>query len=203
MMARFETTNGAPVDTQNDISLAVLNVICAMVFSSRYDLEDPEFYDIIELNSKISRLFSTGQSLQLFPWLKYLPTKLMSEIKEWTSFLQGLSLQDENPGAQGDILRRQKRDLTDSVFKVTKDAEAQGLEVKKLSTEEHMILAQVDIFQAGLDTTATTICYRSSPTLSTTRTYKRKFSKRSITSLVRIGCRHFKTKAIYRTSEPW
>ena len=56
MRERFERTNGAPVDTQNDISLAVLNVICAMVFSSRYDLEDPEFYNIIELNSKIQKL---------------------------------------------------------------------------------------------------------------------------------------------------
>ena len=54
MMECFERTDGAPVNTQNDISLAVLNVICAMVFSSRYDLEDSEFYDIIELNSKIS-----------------------------------------------------------------------------------------------------------------------------------------------------
>ena len=59
MMERFERTNGAPVDTQNDIILAVLNVICAMEFSSRYELEDPKFYDIIELNSKISGLFST------------------------------------------------------------------------------------------------------------------------------------------------
>ena len=98
-MGHFEMTDGAPVDTQNDISLAVLNVICAVVFNSRYDLEDPEFYDIIELNSKISRLFSIGQSLQLFPWLKYLPTKLMSEVKECTSLLQGLSLPEENPGA--------------------------------------------------------------------------------------------------------
>ena len=107
MMERFERTDGAPVDPQNDISLAVLNVICAMVFDSRYDLEDPEFYDIIKLNSKISRLFSTGQSLQLFPWLKYLPTQLMREVKECISFR--LSLQEENPGTQGDILRRQHK----------------------------------------------------------------------------------------------
>ena len=33
MMERFEKTDGAPEDHQNDISLAVLNVICAMVFS--------------------------------------------------------------------------------------------------------------------------------------------------------------------------
>ena len=109
MMECFERTDGAPVNTQNDISLAVLNVICAMVFSSRYDLEDSEFYDIIELNSKISQLFSAGQSLQLFPWLKYLPTKLMGEVKECTSLLQGLSLQEGNRGAQGDILRRQNK----------------------------------------------------------------------------------------------
>ena len=49
------------------------------------------------------------------------------------------------------------RDLTDAVIKVTKDAEAEGSEVKKLSTEKHMILTQVDVFQAGLDTTATTM----------------------------------------------
>ena len=45
------------------------------------------------------------------------------------------------------------RDLTGAVFKVTKDAQAEGLEVKKHLTEKHMILTLMDIFQAGLDTT--------------------------------------------------
>ena len=33
MTEHFERTDGTPEDHQNDISLAVLNVICAMVFS--------------------------------------------------------------------------------------------------------------------------------------------------------------------------
>ena len=80
MMVRFERTDGAPVDHQNDISLAVLNLICAMVFSSRYDLEDLKNVPTLR-HRTIAAVVS---------WLKYLPTELISEIKECTSFRDSL-----------------------------------------------------------------------------------------------------------------
>ena len=88
------------------------------------------------------------------------------------------------------------------MIKVTKDAEAEGSEVKKLSTEKHMILTQVDVFQAGLDTTATTML-RVIAYLVNYPEVQEKIQQKINNVIGRIGCRHFKTKAIYRTSEPW
>ena len=45
------------------------------------------------------------------------------------------------------------RDLTDAVFKVTKDAEAGGSEVKKLLTEKHTILTLMDTASSRPDWT--------------------------------------------------
>ena len=81
MMERFERTDGAPVDHQNDISLAVLNVICAMVFN---------LAEGTTLKTPSSTILSSSTSIH------------------GVYFLQGFSsVQEEIPGAQRDILRRQ------------------------------------------------------------------------------------------------
>ena len=153
---RLEKTKGKPTDPHDDINLAVLNVICAMVFGSRYEFEDPEFYKLIELNSTVGRLFASGQKLQILPLLKYLPTKLMSEVKEVVTFRDRL-VKKQIKEHRETFDRENIRDLTDAFIKATKDAEEESSEVKKLLTEDHMILSIMDVFSAGLDTTATTL----------------------------------------------
>ena len=156
MIERFEQTEGKPIDPQNDVTLAFLNVICAMVFGSRYDLEDPEFYSLSELNAKFSRVFINGQKLQILPWLKYLPINLIREAHECTTFRDHFCAK-QIQGHRETFESENIRDLTDAVIKATQDAENEGSEVHKLLTDKHMILTLMDVFLAGLDTTATTL----------------------------------------------
>ena len=59
----MERAEGKTIDLQDNVTLAVLNIICAMVFGSRYDLVDPEFRDLVELNVMMSRLFINGPEI--------------------------------------------------------------------------------------------------------------------------------------------
>lgn len=155
-MERFERTKEMPVDLQNDVTLAFLNVICAAVFGSRYDLDDPEFKALSELNAKFSRVILNGQKLQIIPWLKYLPIGLMKEVHECTTLRDRFcikQIKEHRETFDGENIR----DLTDALIKVMKDAEDEGSDVKKLLSDKHMILTLMDLFLAGLDTTSTTL----------------------------------------------
>ena len=155
-MERLERAEGKTIDPQDNVTLAVLNIICAMVFGSRYDLVDPEFRDLVELNVKMSRLFINGQKLQILPWLKYLPISIMGDVRACTSFRDRFcekQIEEHKKTFDSDNIR----DLTDALIKATKDAENEGSEVEKLLTDKHMVLTVMDVFVAGLDTTATAL----------------------------------------------
>ena len=46
-----ESMNGQPQDITKDILLAVRKVFCAMLFDSRYDMDDPKFARLVEVDS--------------------------------------------------------------------------------------------------------------------------------------------------------
>ena len=52
LITRFKTVEGRAHDPQEDVVLAVINVICAFVFGSRYDMEDPEFHTVLRYNQQ-------------------------------------------------------------------------------------------------------------------------------------------------------
>ena len=69
--------NGQPQDITKDILLAVTNVFCAMLFDSRYDMDDPEFARLVEVDSVThvyqwicGRRFSMAEifSIQFYPY---------------------------------------------------------------------------------------------------------------------------------------
>ena len=43
LLKRVQSTNGRAHDVTKEIRLTVTNVVCALVFGFRYELDDPEF----------------------------------------------------------------------------------------------------------------------------------------------------------------
>ena len=99
---------------------------------------------------------ASGQKLQILPLLKYFPTQLMTEVKEVVTFRDSL-VKNQVKEHRETFDRENIRDLMDAFIKATMDAGEEGSEVKKLLTEDHMMLSIMDVFAAGLDTTATTL----------------------------------------------
>ncbi len=98
-----------------------MNVICAMIFGSRYDIDDEEFLSIIHSNITFVRAFEYDNLVDIFPLLRSLPNKRLRMIKE------ALALREP-------VLIRQLRehrlkfdeenvqDLTDALIKASQDA---------------------------------------------------------------------------------
>ena len=56
LLKRVRSRNGQPHEITKEIRLAVMNVICALVFGSRYELDDPEFTKFMEINDAITSM---------------------------------------------------------------------------------------------------------------------------------------------------
>ena len=85
LLKRFSAHHGKAIDPTDDISLIVLNVICALVYGESFDLEDDEFQLIMKYNNHFVRLFKGFHILEMMPWLRYLAIeegRLLREANE-------------------------------------------------------------------------------------------------------------------------
>ena len=158
LLKRVQSSKGQPHDITTEVRLAITNVICTMVFGSRYELEDPEFFKVIEINNRMIAMFGSGSVIDAIPWLRFFPFKSVQRFKK---------ICEERDDLFGRIYRehvkanpvQEPRDLTDTLLKAKKEAEEEDSSVKEFFTDQHVILTMSKIFLAGLETTASSVCW--------------------------------------------
>ena len=158
LLKRVRSRNGQPHDITKEIRLAVMNVICALVFGSRYELDDPEFTKFMEINDTILNMLAAGSVVDVFPWLGFIPFKSIQNLKEKCS---------ERNEIIGRIYRQHvdawrvdnPQDLTDTLLKTKKQAEDEDSSIKGFLTDQHLIMTMSEVFIAGIETTASTFCW--------------------------------------------
>ena len=82
LLKSVQSRNGQPHDITKEIRLAVMNVICALVFGSRYELDDPEFSRFLEITNGVVKIVASGNVADVFPWLRFLPLKSIQTLKK-------------------------------------------------------------------------------------------------------------------------
>ena len=158
LLKRIRSKDGEPHDITKDIRLAVMNVICALVFGSRYELNDPEFSRFVEMTNGIAKMVASGSVVDVFPWLRFLPFRSMKTLRNSC---------EERDELIGRIFRehvkanrvQNPRDLTDAMLKAKMEAEEADSSVKGFLTDQHLILTMNEIFMAGMETTTSTLCW--------------------------------------------
>ena len=160
LVERFEKVEGRAHDPQDDVVLAVTNIICAFVFGSRYDQENPEFHTIQRYTHRFVQGFRAGNLVDYFPWLRHFPSRGLELIKEAVKD-RDIILQkkfDEHKNTYQDCVTR---DLTDALIKAMRQSQAENSNSGKVFpiTEDHVVLTMNDIFSAGLETTSTCILW--------------------------------------------
>ena len=154
LLKRVRSRSGQPHDITKEIRLAVMNVICALVFGSRYELDDPEFTKFMEINDTILNMLAAGSVVDVFPWLGFIPFKSIQNLKEKCSERNEIYRQHldawrvDNP-----------QDLTDTLLKTKKQAEDEDSSIKGFLTDQHLIMTMGEVFIAGVETTASTLCW--------------------------------------------
>lgn len=155
---RFEKVEGRAHDPHADIVLAVINIICAFVFGSSYDLNDPEFHTILRYNEQFVQGFRAGNLVDYFPFLRHFPSKGLQLIKQAVKD-RDIVLQkkfDEHKNTYQDCVTR---DLTDALIKAMRESQAETPGKVLPLTEDHVVLTMNDIFSAGLETTSTCVLW--------------------------------------------
>ncbi|KAJ8362794.1 hypothetical protein SKAU_G00116250, partial [Synaphobranchus kaupii] len=69
----FENFKGEPFDTNQPVNYAVSNIICAIIYGSRFDYADPAFQKTVDRAKENIHLAGSAeiQLYNMFPWLRW------------------------------------------------------------------------------------------------------------------------------------
>ncbi|XP_048035070.1 cytochrome P450 2B15-like isoform X1 [Megalobrama amblycephala] len=154
LLSEMLKSEGKPFDPQHAIYNAVSNIICSIVFGDRFDYDNKRFAYLLEiLKENVSHTGSlVGQVFNLLPIIKYFPgphQKIYQNGEELKAFFREAikahreTLDPDSP-----------RDYIDAYLL---EIEKQKSNEDSTFHEENMVMSVADLFQAGTDTTSTTI----------------------------------------------
>lgn len=158
VLQRIQSRNGQPYDITKDLLLAVTNVFCVMMFGSRYELDDPEFTRLAEIESEIFNMFTNGFLVDVFPWLKCFPFKSIQTLKELCEDRDKILGRIHREHVKANRVQNPE-DLTDALLKAKKEAEEEDSTNEGLVTDQHIIMLMNEIFIASMVNIANTLSW--------------------------------------------
>ncbi|XP_068454926.1 cytochrome P450 2K1-like [Clinocottus analis] len=152
----FKKFKGEAFDTAHPINYAVSNIICSIVYGSRFEYNDPQFTTMVDgMNKSIQLLASPSvQMYNMFPWIcgwifnrreihktfhfnKKQNSELFSRLKET-------------------LIPQMCRGFVDA-FLVRKQRVEESGSTNSHFHHENLMITVLNLFAAGTDTTATTL----------------------------------------------
>ncbi|XP_031565203.1 steroid 17-alpha-hydroxylase/17,20 lyase-like [Actinia tenebrosa] len=157
---RLEAEVGKPLDIAIQFNMAVTNVICTKLLGQRYEIDDPEFLKIYNINDQITRVKFIGASFQkLFPFLKFfLPqdeqTKLLEKMANERFEFLSQKFVEHKKKFDGETIR----DYIDALLYTKQQAETEDHANQKYLDDDTIVTAGItSLFTAGSETTSTTL----------------------------------------------
>uniref|UniRef100_A0A3B4UJJ4 Uncharacterized protein n=1 Tax=Seriola dumerili TaxID=41447 RepID=A0A3B4UJJ4_SERDU len=132
------------------------NIICSMVYGSRFEYDDPEFTSLVDRTNRNSQLVGSPsiQVYNLFPWTG----RWISNKKKFCK------LYEANKKINLELFRRLKETLNPQMCRGFVDAflvRKQHLEKSEITNShfhnENLLMTVIQLFGAGTETTSTTI----------------------------------------------
>ncbi|KAM4696346.1 uncharacterized protein WCC33_015111 [Rhinophrynus dorsalis] len=157
LVEEFKKNGDGPFDPTNQLTLAVSNVICSIVFGERFDYEDEKFMTMLTLLKETFRLFFSkwGLLLDIFPNTFYnLPgpqQKIFRNLDKMKAIMAE-SLQSHKETLDPNC----PRDLIDC-FLLKMEEEKNNPNTEFLF--DNLFGTVIDLFFAGTETTSTTLKY--------------------------------------------
>uniref|UniRef100_H3C9Z9 Cytochrome P450 2K1-like n=1 Tax=Tetraodon nigroviridis TaxID=99883 RepID=H3C9Z9_TETNG len=156
LMEVLKEWEGEPFDTTQPINFAVSNIICSMVYGSRFDYDDPEFTSLVDRTITIIQLAGSPSIMVYnnFPWIgalvnnRRLYKQLISARKEQNSRLFA--------GAKKTMDPQTCRGFVDAFLIRQQSLEESGV-TKSHFHQDNLLYTIMNLFAAGTDTTAITL----------------------------------------------
>ncbi|XP_072258294.1 cytochrome P450 1A1 [Pyxicephalus adspersus] len=144
-------------DPYRYIVVSVANVICAMCFGTRYNHDDQNFLDLVNLTDEFGAAAASGNPADFIPILQYLPNQTMKKFvevnKKFTSFTQNIVHQHYKTYDKNFV-----RDITDSLIQHSQEKKMDENSNVQLSDQKIINIVN-DLFGAGFDTITTALSW--------------------------------------------
>ncbi|XP_066275401.1 cytochrome P450 2D26-like [Branchiostoma lanceolatum] len=151
--------DGQPFNIKHLMQNAVSNIICSIVFGKRFEYGDPEFLWLIEvLNDNVNVKPSEDLLANIHPALRHLPfgspeqRKLAKSTSKLQTYCRGQIETHRETFDPNDI-----RDFIDAFL--LEQQHAGGEHAQSSFTDKQLQEIIMDLFLAGTETTATTMCW--------------------------------------------
>ncbi|KAL3979390.1 DNA-repair protein XRCC4 [Sarotherodon galilaeus] len=152
----FENFKGEAFDTTHPINCAVSNIICSIVYGSRFEYNDPEFTSMIDRVNRNAKILGSP-SIQLYD--------MFPSLFKWTADRKEFcKLTDASMKQNRAIFSRLKETLNPQVCRGFVDAflvRKQNLEASGITNshfhDDNLLITVMNLFAAGTETTSTTL----------------------------------------------
>uniref|UniRef100_A0A3P8NT18 Cytochrome P450 2K1-like n=1 Tax=Astatotilapia calliptera TaxID=8154 RepID=A0A3P8NT18_ASTCA len=152
----FKKFQGEAFDTTQPVNCAVSNIICSIVYGSRFEYNDPEFILLVKRTSRIVRL-GGSPSIQIFD--------MFPSLFKWTGDRNEIhKIYSANKKQNRAIFSRLKESLNPQMCRGFVDAflvRKQNLEESGITNShfhnENLMITVMNLFAAGTETTSTTL----------------------------------------------
>ncbi|XP_045917532.1 cytochrome P450 2K1-like isoform X2 [Micropterus dolomieu] len=152
----FKKFKGEAFDTTQPMNYAVSNIICSIVYGSRFEYDDPEFTSLVDRTNRNIQLAGSPsiQVYNMFPWIfNWVSNRKEMQKLTSTNIKQNLLL-----------FSRLKETLNPQMCRGFVDAflvRKQNLEESGITNshfhDNNLMITVLNLFSAGTDTTATTL----------------------------------------------
>uniref|UniRef100_A0A673CDV3 Cytochrome P450 2K1-like n=1 Tax=Sphaeramia orbicularis TaxID=375764 RepID=A0A673CDV3_9TELE len=136
-------------DTTQPMNYAVSNIICSLVYGSRFEYDDPEFTSMVDRTNRNIQLLGSPsiQMYNLFPWMgRWIADRRESE--EYTKLNNKQNMK---------LFSQLKETLNPQMCRGFVDAFMESGVTNSHFSNENLLITVRNLFNAGTDTTATTL----------------------------------------------
>ncbi|XP_072561261.1 cytochrome P450 2K1-like isoform X2 [Paramormyrops kingsleyae] len=142
----FADFTGKPFDTSEALNHSVSNIISSIVYGNRFEYDDPEFQKMVYLAKQRNKLLGAPG------------------INVWTTLMKNM---EENIEQQRELTRKlqetlnaeDKRGFIDAFLLRQQEVKKSGEPVSQYYHEKNLLYTVSNLYAAGTDTTATTLCW--------------------------------------------
>ncbi|EDW82806.1 uncharacterized protein Dwil_GK24949 [Drosophila willistoni] len=162
-IGHLHASDGQPIDMSPVISVAVSNVICSLMMSTRFSIDDPKFRRFNFLIEEGMRLFGEIHTVDYIPTMQCFPSistaknKIAQNRAEMQKFYQDVIDDHKRTFDPTNV-----RDLVDYYLLEIEKAKAEGTQAELFdgkNHEEQLVQVIIDLFSAGMETIKTTLLW--------------------------------------------
>ncbi|NXE26966.1 CP1A5 protein, partial [Ardeotis kori] len=144
-------------DPYRYLVVSVANVICAICFGKRYDHNDQELLNVVNVTDQFVEVAASGNLADFIPLLQYLPSRSMNLFKDFNKrflhFLQKIVKEHYETYDKNNV-----RDITDSLIEQCLEKKVETNTAMQIPKEKIVNLVN-DLFGAGFDTVTTALSW--------------------------------------------